>query len=185
MLFTGEHEHTIDAQHRLAIPAEWRGQLSGGGGSSDDAPDSDDSMGSTDEPSGRGPGVVYLVSGPNGALWLWPGRTFEAMAGAMEQSLLPAEETMEFEELSLLPGGSVGNGQSRPDSTSRTSSVKRVGIDARVVVLGVKDHLELRDPTDWEQRREAKLAQQGEIMLRARRALATQRRDGGTKDGAH
>ena len=38
---------------------------------------------------------------------------------------------------------------------------------AVVVVLGVKDHLEVRDPKEWEQLREEKLAQQAEIMLRA------------------
>ena len=50
MVFSGEYEHTIDAKHRLAIPAELRARLNA-------------------EVHGEG---FYLVPGPNGALWVWP-----------------------------------------------------------------------------------------------------------------
>jgi len=39
------------------------------------------------------------------------------------------------------------------------------------VVIGVKDHLEVWNPGTWRQRLEANVANQGEIMLRAREAL--------------
>ena len=48
------------------------------------------------------------------------------------------------------------------------------GLKQSVVLLGVKDHLELRDPKEWEATRREKLAKQSEIMLRARRALIEQ-----------
>lgn len=149
MLFTGEYEHTIDAKQRMAIPAEFRSCM---------VPES---LGS----------ALYLSPGPNGALWLWPERTFERLAGAMSSSLLPAEEWMEFEELLY--------SQSRRlelDKAGRVRLPERMINEAKlgqhVVILGVKDHLELRDPEQWKLQRQQKLDKQSEIMLRARRALA-------------
>ena len=156
MLFTGEYEHAIDAKQRLAIPAEIRAHLD-------------------IEIHGEG---FYLVPGPNGALWLWPQRTFEQMAGAMDQSLLPGEEMMEFEDLLFSQAARLEidkSGRVRlPDRLLRLA-----GIGQSVVILGVKDHLELRDAEEWRARLSEKLSKQGEIMLRARRALTEQRRQHG------
>ncbi len=153
MLFTGEYEHTIDAKQRMAIPAEIRGRL---------------------DPKVHGE-AFYAALGSNGALWLWPERVFEQMAGAMDQSLLPAEEMMEFEELLFSQAARMDL-----DKSGRVRLPERLlqlaGITQSVVVLGVKDHLELRDPQEWADRRRDRLAKQGEIMLRARRALAERQR---------
>jgi len=152
-VFTGEYEHTLDAKQRLAIPAEIRSRL---------------------DPETHGD-AFYAVPGPNGALWLWPGRTFEQMAGAMDQSLLPDEEIMEFEELLYSQAARV-----ELDKTGRVRLPERLlqlaGIRTSVAVLGVKDHLELRDAKAWASRRQEKIDAQGEIMLRARRAWAENQR---------
>ncbi len=151
MLFTGEFEFAIDPKQRLAIPAEIRSGL---------------------DPAVDGEGF-YLTVGPNGALWLWPERTFELMAGALEKSLLPGEEMMDFEELLFSQAARLPL-----DKAGRVRLPERLlslaGIEDRVVILGVRDHLELRNPEDWGRRRREKLARQGEIMLRARRALREQ-----------
>ena len=148
MLFTGEYEHTIDAKQRLAVPAEVREQLAV-------------------EDSGE---VLFVAPGANGFLWLWPERTFERMTQAMEASLIPGEEMMQFEEL-IFP-------QSRRleiDKAGRIrlpeSMLTEFGLGQTVVVLGVKDHLELRDPQEWKQQRQENLAKRRDIMLRAREAL--------------
>lgn len=150
MLFTGEYEYTIDAKHRIAIPAEIRSRL------------------------GKDESAFYLVPGPNGALWMWPEPTFDAMAGAMEQTLLPGEEIMEFEELLFSQAARLdldGSGRVRLPERLLTLA----GISDKVMILGVRDHLELRDPQEWRTRLEEKLGQKAEIMLRARRALAERR----------
>lgn len=160
MLFTGEYEHTIDAKQRMAIPAEFRSRM---------------------EPDALG-SAFYLSPGPNGALWLWPERTFEQLAGAMSSSLLPAEELMEFEELLY--------SQSRRlemDKTGRVRLPEQMLAEAKlgqqVVILGVKDHLELRDPAQWKTQRQQKLAKQSEIMLRARRAMTEAAKSHGQPGG--
>lgn len=152
MLFTGEYEYTIDAKQRLAIPADIRSRLS---------PETD--------------GVAfYLVPGANGALWMWPEKTFEEMAGAVEASLLPAEEMMEFDEFLFSQAARL-----EIDKAGRVRLPERllrlIAVESSVVVLGVKDHLELRSPADWEARRRQKFAQQETIMLRARSALDARR----------
>ena len=144
MLFTGEFEFAIDPKQRLAIPAEIRSAL---------------------DPAVHGKGF-YLAVGPNGALWLWPERTFELMAGALEKSLLPGEEMMDFEELlfsqaARLPLDKAGRVR-LPERLLRLA-----GIEDRVVILGVRDHLELRDPEDWGRRRGGKPARQGGVLVRA------------------
>ncbi len=154
MIFTHEYEHTIDDKQRLAIPAEIRSRLN---------PE-------------HHTNAWYLVPGANGTLWLWPERTFEAMAGALEQTLLPGEELMEFEELLFSQAKRL-----EMDKAGRVrlpeTKLAEAGLGQTVVILGVRDHLELRDPEIWKQRRQQKLAKQAEIMLRARNALHQQRDD--------
>jgi MraZ protein len=149
VLFTGEHEHTIDDKQRLAIPAEFREQLERG----DDQAD-----------------ALYLAPGSNGHLWLWPQRTFERMTGALEASLLPGEELMEFEEF-IFP-------QSRRLEIDKAGRIRlpeqmlgEFGLGQTVVILGMKDHLELRDPAQWQQRRQQNLSRSAEILRRAREAM--------------
>lgn len=149
MLFTGEYEHTIDSKQRLAIPAELRNQLD----------------------SKEHGEAFFAVPGANGSLWLWPERTFERMASAMEQTLVPGEEALDFEEL-LFP-------QSRRVEIDKTGRIRipehmlsEFGLGETVMILGVKDHLELRDPKQWKEHRQQRLDRRKEIMLRARAALA-------------
>jgi MraZ protein len=159
VLFTGEYEHTIDAKQRLAIPAEVRSRMS---------------------PEIHGE-AFYVVPGANGALWLWPERSFERMASAMEQSLLPGEEMMEFEEL-MFP-------QSKRLELDKAGRVRipeqmleEFGLGQTIVILGMKDHLELRDPQQWKAQRQQSLAKRKEIMVRARQALNKKDLSGGEKE---
>lgn len=53
--------------------------------------------------------------------------------------------------------------------------LKQASLGSSVILLGVKDHLELRDPERWARQRDEKLVKQAEIMMRARRALQRSR----------
>ena len=148
MLFTGEFEHTIDAKSRLAIPADIRNRL-------------DDNL--------HGTGF-YVAPGMATTLWLWPQLTFEHMAMATEASLLPDEDLQGFDEFLYSQAAFV-----EMDKTGRIRIPERLlqlaNLGTQVTLLGVKDHLELRDPDRWAQQRQDKLASQNEIMKRARRAM--------------
>lgn len=153
MLFTGEHEHTIDSKHRLAVPSVIRSRLE-----------------SRDHTN-----VFYLVKGANGALWLWPEKTFEERAGAMKQSLLPTKEMMEFGELLFSQTTRL-----ELDKAGRIRLPERIlkeaGIAGSVMILGINDHLELRDPAEWRIRLQQKLSKHEEIMDNARRVMEEQQR---------
>lgn len=162
MLFTGEYEHTIDTKQRLAVPAEIRGQLAA-------------------HEHGE---ALYLAPGANGMLWLWPERTFEGMTSAAEATLLPGDEVMQFEEL-IFP-------QSRRLEIDKNGRIRipqdmlvEFGLGQTIVFLGMKDHLELRDPAQWKQQKQQNNAKRRDIMLRAREAYkqgSTTLNGGGQKD---
>ena len=85
-------------------------------------------------------------------------------------------ELMEFEELLFSQAKRL-----EMDKAGRIrlpeSKIAEAGLGQTVMILGVRDHLELRDPEVWKQQRQQKLAKQAEIMLRARNALHLQRGD--------
>jgi MraZ protein len=116
--------------------------------------------------------AFYLVHGPNGFLWLWPEATFESMSSALEQTLLPGEDVLEFDELTFPFARRV-----EMDSAGRIRLPEDLlamsGLETTVMILGVRDHLELRDPQEWGRQRLEKRARQREILLRARQALAS------------
>ena len=145
LLFTGEIDRSIDDKLRVSIPSEMRSGFA----------------------SGPGPSIVYASPGPNTAIWLWPEATFEAMANSFEQSLLPDEDVMDFEQVLF--------------SQSRRIEIDKVGrirlpdallslaqITDHVVILGVRDHLELRDARSWSALRDQKLSKLRDTMIRAR-----------------
>ena len=61
------------------------------------------------------------------------------------------------------------------DSAGRVHLPERMlteaGLGTSVMIIGVKDHLELRDPKEWKASRQVKRTRRPEIMLRARQAL--------------
>ncbi len=156
MLFLGQYEYTIDAKQRLAIPAEIRSALI---------------------PEVHGEGFI-VAPGSNGTLWLWPEKSFQQMAMAMGQSLLNDEDVLEFEreifsQAAHVPLDSAGRVRI-PDRL-----LKQYGLGNEVVILGVRDHLELLDPAHWQAQRAAQGSRQTEIWRRAREALRQQQERGG------
>jgi len=158
VLFTGEYEHSIDAKQRVAIPSELRAVL---------------------DPAVHGEGF-YATPGLNGALWLWPSRTFEELVNTMDASLLPEDEVAEFDDFFFSQAARL-----EIDSAGRVRLPERLlrgaGIEKNVTILGVRDHLELRDPADWATLLEEKRRTQADLMRRARVAMA--RRRGLSADG--
>ena len=148
MLFTGEYEHTIDAKQRVAIPAEIRACLR------------QDVHGS----------AFYLCPGRDQSLGLWPELTFEAMADAMGGAMLRHPEQSRFEALFFSQSTRVELdkvGRIRiPDRLCRMA-----GLTDRVVILGARDHVQLRDPAHWERIRPGTLEELADVTEQARHSL--------------
>lgn len=114
--------------------------------------------------------ALFAAPGPNENIWLWPESTFERLASSLNDSLVPDMDQLEFEEYLF--------SQSRRlsiDSAGRIrlpeTLLSRTGISRNVIVIGVRDHLELRDPNEWEKKRDKHVDQKGEIILKARNLL--------------
>lgn len=141
VLFTGKYEHSIDAKQRLAIPAEIRSRL---------------------DHDRHGCGF-YVIQGPNGALWLWPEKTFERMAGDIEPTLTPGMALMDFDEVTFPEARLLDidkTGRIRVPEEMLTDA----GIGKKVVILGMRNHLEIRDPEEWENRRAEQAKRRAEIV---------------------
>jgi MraZ protein len=155
VFFFGQYEHTIDAKQRLAIPAAHRQVL---------------------ETAEWGNALV-AAPGSGNALYLWPTPTFEKYAGDLGGSLFQDEDLLEYEnmlfrESERCPLDSVG----RIRLPERL--IERFGLSRSVMVLGIKDHLEVIDLEQWKQKQASRPADD-DLLRRARQAYAAKlRREG-------
>lgn len=143
MLFTSQHEHTIDAKQRLAIPSEirsrWRAETEGT--------------------------AWFAVPWPGGLIRLYPERAFEIRASSGELTLTPDEDEAELQ--ATLFGLSA---RLEMDSAGRIrfpeEMLSLVGLGTEVVLVGAGDRLEVRDRAEWSRSRADRLGQLPELMAR-------------------
>ena len=151
--FSGEYEYTIDAKRRLAIPAEVRDVFN---------------------PQDHGNAFV-AAPGANGSLWLWPERTFEEQARDLERSLLGDDDLDDFERLLFSPVGTYSLGFGWSGGVCQNGYSPQYGLSGLVMVLGVRDHLELMTPEAWREEQAQMGPARDEIWRRARQAMAARR----------
>ncbi|MCE9620323.1 MAG: hypothetical protein K8R92_10510 [Planctomycetes bacterium] len=150
MLFLGQFEHSLDAKQRLAIPSEIRCCL----------PD-------------EGKDAVFVSApGTNGFLWLWPEPTFAELANALGGSLLGDEGVQNFErymfsQSSRCPLDKAGRLRI-PDHM-----LERYGLSGKLMILGVRDHLELCTLHQWKEERDRHEPAAADIWRRARETIRT------------
>ena len=153
MVFAGTHEHTIDSKNRLAIPAEIRAQIQSGTGEN------------------RSTSLIFFVTlGEGQSLYLYTEQGFNERA----QELLAAETDPD----QLLAYERVWFSLSRrveADSSGRITLpeplIDRANLDSEIVLLGVNDHLEIRDRTTWCTYVEQVLTEQPQILMDPRRVM--------------
>ena len=153
MLFLGEYEHSLDQKQRLAIPSELREVL--------------------DEKK-HGEGFI-AAPGANGSLWLWPERTFAQLSQSLGGSLVGDPSMQDFERLVFSQAARVPL-----DSAGRVRIPDRLlqkfGLSGSIMILGVRDHLELCEPTAWKREQERLQPETADIWRKARQALAAAQR---------
>lgn len=159
VFFSGKPELSIDAKQRLAIPAKTRTRLE----------------------QARMGNALYIIWGANGVLWLWPERIFEEIAGEIEPTLTPAKEQMEFDELTFPETQRLDI-----DNAGRIrlpqELLEEAGLGSRVMLVGVRHHLEIWDPEAWRAQHREKAPRRAEIAQQLREAESGRQRDR-TRDG--
>jgi len=148
LLFTGTYEHAIDAKQRLAIPSDIRDRLN-------------------PERDGQGFYAV-LTEGPT--LCLYTERGFERRAEELEDSDLPPEQVLEYERFFFANARRV-----ELDKQGRIrlpeQLLKRTDLQRDVVLIGVKDHLELHDRESYYQRMSQMLEDRPDLLMNPRRVI--------------
>lgn len=156
MVFTGTYEHTIDAKNRLAIPSRIRSLLQREAAAA----------------TGGDPGAIllYVVLAKNNVLCLYTEREFERRAAELENSERHPDEILEYEELRFSLAEAVDL-----DSAGRIrlpeNLLKMAGLGTDVVLMGVKDHLQIRDRQAWYAQRDALLQSKPQMLMNPRQAM--------------
>jgi MraZ protein len=125
MLLTGTHPRTLDDKKRLALPKRVREQLG--------------------EPS-----TLFITPGPDQSLWLYTQEGLERLAERLDQSPATDAEARVFRRLYFAQTESVD-----VDRSGRILVPDRLlqfaGVQQEVILIGVRDHLELWDAIRWQQ----------------------------------
>lgn len=156
MLFLGEYEHSLDSKQRLAIPSELREVLN---------------------PAVNGDSFV-AVPGAEDVLTLWPDQTFEKLAQNYGGSLIGDEVLRRFErsffsQAARCPLDSAGRVRI-PDRL-----LSRFALAGAIVILGVRDHLELIASATWKAQQKERNSSAGELWRQANQLMNA--RSGGAR----
>ena len=142
-LFVGEFEQTIDAKHRLAIPAALREQI-------------------VVEEDGRS---FILVLGPDRHLWLYPDLSYRRLLATLRRSPLPDRQSRRIDLLFAMAR------IVKPDKQGRIvlpeKSMQRAAVSDRVTLVGGLDHVEIWPSDEWEQHVQEGLPNYGEVLYEA------------------
>ena len=153
LFLTGEYDHRLDSKNRLVIPGRLRECI-------------------YPERDGLG---FFLVFGPNKILGLYPDRYYRRLALSEGGELVPTAGLVDFERvtfalasyLELDPQGRL---------TLPPKMLERAQLGRDVVLIGVKDHIELWDAKVWKTYLAGQLEQHEELLELGRQAKREQPR---------
>jgi MraZ protein len=123
MLLTGTHPRTLDDKSRLILPKRVRDQL-----------------GAAEQ--------LYLTPGPDQCLWVFAQENLERLAHKLDEAPATDAEVRVFRRLFFAQMEAADL-----DKTGRILVPERLarfaGLEKEVVLIGVRDHLELWDAGKW------------------------------------
>jgi MraZ protein len=125
MLLTGTHPRTLDDKKRLGLPRRLRDQLGD-------------------------PATLFVTPAPDQCLWLYTQSDLERLAEKLDQAPATDAEARVFRRLYFAQTEAVDI-----DRSGRVLIPERLvqfaGLQHEVVLIGVRDHLELWDAQKWQQ----------------------------------
>ena len=150
-VLTGEFELNIDDKNRLLIPSEVRRSIN---------------------QAEHGDGF-FLVMGINKKPWLYPERYYENLVTAAPADITPEQDLLAFDQLHFALASRV-----EPDGQGRLvlpqKILRRAAIQKEVTLIGVRDHLEIWNRSDWDDRIGELENQAAEIAIAAKRQRSQQ-----------
>ncbi len=151
LFLTGEYEHRLDSKNRLFIPGRLRECI-------------------YPERDGLG---FFLVFGPNKILGLYPDKSYRRLALSEGGQLVPTAGLVDFERVTFALASHLElDPQGRLSLPSKMLERAQLGRD--VVLIGVKDHIELWDVKVWKDYLAEQLDEHEELLELGRRARREQ-----------
>jgi MraZ protein len=125
MLLTGTYPRTLDDKKRLVLPRRVREQM-------------------------NMPGVLYVTPGPDQCLWVFTQEALDRLADKLDRSPETDADVRVYQRLFFARSEAVN-----VDRAGRIlvpeRSLQFAGLKHEVVLIGVRDHLEVWDVGRWEQ----------------------------------
>lgn len=142
-IFFGEFEQSIDAKHRMAIPAALRELI---------------------DPEEDGSNFVLMV-GPDKHLWMYPDKYHRRLLRSLKRGPLPNREARKMSLFFAMAR------MIKPDKQGRVvlpeKSLSRAKVDSKVTLVGTDDHIEIWPTDEWERYVEESLPTYGEQLYEA------------------
>lgn len=161
MIFTGYYEHTIDAKHRLAIPAKFRSRL---------------------DPERDGTALVMVPGQPSNTLWLYTERHFESLAERVDSALIPDDDQLRLDQV-FFTLAEILDLDSQGRILVPERMMARVGLGREVMICGVRDHAEIWPRENFEKKVDEGWNRYREYQLRVLAANQERRRQTGPEAG--
>jgi MraZ protein len=124
MLLTGTYPRSLDEKGRFALPKKLREGLT--------------------EPT-----TLFVTPGPDQSLWLYTEAELERLAGRLDEAPATDAEARVFRRLYFAQTEAVDL-----DKTGRVLVPERLarfaGLQKEVILIGVRDHMELWDAARWQ-----------------------------------
>jgi MraZ protein len=124
MLLTGTYPRALDEKNRLALPKRLREVLAA-------------------------PATLFITPGPDQSLWLYTEEELERLAARLDQTPATDAEARTFRRLYFAQTEAVDL-----DQSGRLLVPERLatfaGLQKEVILIGVRDHLELWDAARWQ-----------------------------------
>ncbi len=147
LFLTGEYDHRLDSKNRLFIPGRLRECI-------------------YPERDGLG---FFLVFGPNKILGLYPDKYYRRLALGEGGQLVPTAGLVDFERVTFALASHLEiDPQGR--LTLPPKMLERAQLGRDVVLIGVKDHIELWDAKVWKNYLAGQLDQHEELLELGRQA---------------
>lgn len=125
MLLTGTYPRTLDDKKRLVLPKRVREQM-------------------------NLPGLLFITPGPDQCLWIFTQEALDRLAEKLDRLPSTSEEVRIYQRLFF------SRSEAAPvDRAGRIlvpeRSIQMAGLKTEVVLIGVRDHLEVWDAERWQQ----------------------------------
>jgi MraZ protein len=146
-LLINEYDLSIDEKNRISIPAEVRKQLN---------------------PERDGEAFIATMTRDK-HLALYPEKQYEQMSSRERSDITPSLEVLQFDRMNYSQAiRLVWDAQGRMGLTEK--AMRRFALEKQVTLIGVRDHLELWNTTEWNQYMDALYAKTPEVAQMAKDA---------------